>query len=305
MDLISHIGVVPGPRLTFRRVLYSLRAALALAGLAQILALYHVVGVASLVARRFAPRSCDIVQRAVIWLFWSAALLLVAAGRIDVVVCGDHFAPESAVLLCNHQSLADYFFVVYLARRAGARWSPQVNFFSWCSLWRIPSLKVWFNLVCCDENWELSKLLSRTVFRRVLQSSVIEWVVIFPEVNIYTPTLSYFQRLHAQKYCLPYLDHLLYPRFSAVLNAVQTINGNAKFLRAYDITILYSRPPTLLQLFASADAIVVTIEVKEIALAKIPLKKRQLQKWLERTWLEKDRLLEQKRSRLGQDESTV
>ncbi|OBA23025.1 hypothetical protein METBIDRAFT_25730, partial [Metschnikowia bicuspidata var. bicuspidata NRRL YB-4993] len=215
--------------------------------------------------------------------------------KVQLTVTGDALVPESALVVCNHQSLADYFFMTLLAERCPGGLVPQVSFFTWYSVWRVPTVRTLLNVVLCDENWELSSLLCRSAFSPVRASEAPQWVVLFPEVNIWTPSAAYQQRLQAKKYCLPYYDHTLYPRYPGLLNAVGTLGNrtNIKFARVYNLTILYHsrKPPSLLQLFASTEKIAVTIDVRAMRLSSIPHRKAKLERWLEKTWLDKDRQL--------------
>lgn len=198
------------------------------------------------------------------------------------------------MLLSNHLSLADYFILAQLGRQCPGG-STQVNFFSWYSLFRVPSIKTLYNMVKCDENWELEKQLCDPVFHRVLNSSESEWVALFPEVNIWTPHASFMQNAQSKKFYLPVLSNTLYPRFSGLSNIVTGLRGRAnnKFTTLYDITINYGdrKGPTLLQLFSSQKAITAYIHVREIQFSQVLTKRPKLERWLEKCWVEKDKEL--------------
>lgn len=203
---------------------------------------------------------------------------------------GDPLTAQSAIVLCNHQSLADYAILAHITNNCGA-FRPQPGFFTWFSLWRVPTIKTLYNMLKCDENWEVHKLWADLIFRRVMRSDVPEWVILFPEVNIKTPTVSYFQQAQSKRYYLPELKNILYPRFSGLHSAVDSLcrTPESRFDTLYDITIKYEpAPPNLMQFFACSGPISVRVHVISKPLSRVPLKRAKLEKWLESAWVEKD-----------------
>lgn len=145
----------------------------------------------------------------------------------------------------------------------------------------------------CDENWELSKTWADAVFKRVRDSDQPEWVVLFPEVNIFTPVTSYVQTLQSDRYYLPRLTELLYPRFSGLYNAVTSLDlaTDIKFTKLYDITIKYDSRVSLLGVFSGRNSVQVHLHVKERSLSHFPQKRPKMEKWLEKAWIEKEKLM--------------
>lgn len=261
---------------------------------------------------------------------------------VNFVVSGDDINTESAIIISNHKSLVDFIAMAYLAKYTNDMLNkrekeksfknltlPRINFFTWFKLWRIPSIRVLINLAKCDENWELENSLSKIVFGKILKSKVPEWIVLFPEVNIWTEEDSSLQKAQGEKFYLPALQNILYPRFSAFYNVISSLNSkeHSKFNQLYDISILYewgsiesktltNKPPTdelnsvyssgipkghdmnlispsLLEIFSSDNPITIYIHVKSKRLLRVPTKRSKIEKWLENTWVEKDKFLEQ------------
>lgn len=169
----------------------------------------------------------------------------------------------------------------------------------------------------CDENWELEKQLSDVFFNKVLSSKNVEWIVMFPEVNIWSQNDYSLHRQQSEKYYLPILENLLYPRFSSFYNLISTFHNKKvnQFSNLYDVTILYQRPlkpgtyspftpPTLLQIFSSQEPISVTIHIKSRLLSRVPGKRKRLERWLEHEWVSKDRLITQICNNSEVEEST-
>ncbi|KAK6455126.1 uncharacterized protein RJT20DRAFT_54878 [Scheffersomyces xylosifermentans] len=222
--------------------------------------------------------------------------------------------------------------MAYLARYANSHCSsanqvgenrltlPRINFFTWFLIWRVPTLRILLNFAKCDENWELEEGLVGTVFQKVLRSKFPEWVILFPEVNIWTPEDASLQNKQSEKYYLPVLRNLLYPRFSGFANTMCAMKsaGNFKFTKIYDITLLYQKhipsgsaaddtmyTPTLLESFTSKSPITITINVQTKSLSRIPVKRTKLERYLEHTWRDKDKLLIQLRTKAPHIENSA
>lgn len=131
------------------------------------------------------------------------------------------------------------------------------------------------------------------MFQRVRDSDQPEWVILFPEVNIFTPATSYVQTLQSDRYYLPRLAELLYPRFSGLFNAVTSLNisTEVKFTKLYDITIKYESHVSLVTIFLGKRPIHVRLHVKGRSLNRFPQKRAKMEKWLEKVWIEKEKQL--------------
>lgn len=156
----------------------------------------------------------------------------------------------------------------------------------------------------CDENWELEPDYAVSELARLLASLFTEWICLFPEVNVWTPESAGAQARMAERYCLPLLENLLYPRYAAVFNIAQglsQIEGHP-FHTLYDVTITYrvydtdgklliEHVPTLLDLLSSAYRIRILINVTRRNLSRIPSKRSRLERYVERMWAFKDSVI--------------
>ncbi|ODQ81276.1 hypothetical protein BABINDRAFT_160646 [Babjeviella inositovora NRRL Y-12698] len=184
--------------------------------------------------------------------------------EVKIVVTGDEMEIDLALIVCNHASLADHLVMAHVARvtaqkgydnKQGSIKSlilPRINFFTWFSLWQIPSVRVFGKMLKSDENWELDDTLSNQLFSKVSTNAHPEWVILFPEVNIWTKEDAYLQQRQSEMYFTPVFQNLLYPRFSALANALSALKmNNSLFSKYYDVTIVYYRPRIL---HAASDA---------------------------------------------------
>lgn len=296
MELVSHLGLLPGPDPTFVRFIRKTWSLLVMAFFGAFAVAIQMSSFVCLFAAILWPRQAELFQRWTTKLYWGMAVSFMHFNRVKVKIVGERIDSGSAILMANHQSLADHLVLAHLAQVTSASAVPTVNFFSWYTLWTCPSLRLLLNMMACDENWELTKPMASAVFHDVVASQAPEWIVIFPEVNIWTPTTAYLQKLQGLEYFLPQFEHMLYPRFSAMYNAVVMAksSGRSKFSQMYDITISYNMPgaPTLATLFASVDPIKVTVHIKAHSMSSVPARRKKLEAWVEKRWVEKDRRLE-------------
>lgn len=156
-----------------------------------------------------------------------------------------------------------------------------------------------FNMMKCDENWELDNESAAYTLQPLLSSKILEWVVVFPEVNLWSEESNLRNLEQAEKYFLPQFSHVLYPRFSSMHNIINILNKkDTNYKVMYDLTITYKigtdrehQCPTLIQVFSSLQPIHVNIHIKAKLLSRVPVKRVKLEKYMEKLWVEKDKTL--------------
>ena len=196
---------------------------------------------------------------------------------------------------------------------------PIIKFFTWFSIWSIPNFKLVKNILLVDENWELSTNLNFEIFNELIKLTKLTksnlnlkkfkpiWLILFPEVNIFSKRDYYLQSELIEKYYLPKLNNLLYPRYSGIYNTIKALNYS-NFSKLLDITIIYYKinekngdlifqSPNLIEiLFNNLNnneyKYNIFINIREKNLNKIPDKRVKLEKWLERRWVKKDTIIE-------------
>lgn len=231
-------------------------------------------------------------------------------------IFGDKTGSTPAIVISNHASFADCFVIQYLSRVSvfGDEFNPLqpreqfslpiINFFSWFLVWRVPTFKILLHMLKCDENWELEEKSLKFVFSRLLRSKFCEWIVLFPEVNIWSKTGAALQRQVSEKYYLPKFNHLLYPRYSAFYNVITALTQfeTHPYLNLLDVSIVYYRqteangvrnytPPRLLDIFASSEPITVVVYVKIRPVSRIPIQRKKVEKYLEHLWRHKEKVI--------------
>jgi hypothetical protein len=199
---------------------------------------------------------------------------------------------------------------------------PKVQFFTWFSIWGIPSVDYFKHISQADENWEMDGETLVAVFHEYLDSTNFnntKWLTLFPEVNIFSEKDLKMQNIMGEKHYLPQFENVLYPRFGGFANAVGGMY-KTNFTRLYDITLLYYnrnmitgeiidfKPPTLLSILGVRDSSIDTVILVHVAgkfLNRVPLKRNKLEKYLENRWIKKDKLITKLEKRLLKENESL
>lgn len=309
MELIGHLGLSPQKDPTVASTIHKLCGFVVWYFLFNLLLLYQVISVISSILSYSFPETSINMKRKACIMFWDICIYFLNLNGVTFSITGDSITSESALFLCNHRSLVDHIALNYLARYSYFTNNdlevPIVNFFTWFLIWKIPTIRILTNMAKNDENWELDSQLSETFFNGLINSKKTEWLVVFPEVNIFTTESSKLQKVLSEKFYLPVFKHLLYPRFSSFFNVITAIQGNEsfKFNKLYDLTVFYYElsesgekqyiSPNLLKIFSNHERIFINIDVRFKNISRISSNRRKLEKWLEKTWSEKDQFLDQ------------
>ncbi|KAH3669068.1 hypothetical protein OGAPHI_001664 [Ogataea philodendri] len=329
-ELLDHIGIQ-----TLRKQLKSsanyMRITRCLCFVTMLLSyfvFYELFSVATMGIKYLIPRTRYSYQNYFAAGFWTLCIYVLELNDVEIEIVGDQLEAENALFISNHASLVDYIIYPYLVLKSIRKPSelgsarkheknnepeklfaqdlssillPKVSFFTWYSIWTIPSLRVFKNVFQADENWELNNETLAFVFKDLLESEAIEWLVTFPEVNIFTKKDAKLQQGLSEKFYLPNLKNLLYPRYSSFANVVSGLH-KTQFTRLYDTSIMYYRQapgepvsfeaPNLLEVFGLySGKITIKIHIHAKMMSRIPLKRNKLEKWLEGKWIKKDRLI--------------
>ncbi|CAI5758712.1 unnamed protein product [Candida verbasci] len=259
MEIIDHLGLSDKSK---SRVLW-FKGLICLLILFYFTVLYQLVAILSLGLSILFPDTANLIRNYTGNLFWNIGLHMMKSNRVKFKIYGDKLDANPAIVICNHSSLADTFIIHYLSRFSYKNKVdlPNLNFFSWFLVWRVPTIKIILHWLKCDENWEIDEKSVLFVFSRLLKSKFSEWIILFPEVNIWTKENVHLQTGLQDKYFLPKFENVLYPRFSSFYNIITALNNSKphSYSNLYDLTILYTKDgeecgesPTLMD-FLAAD----------------------------------------------------
>ncbi|RCK57837.1 1-acyl-sn-glycerol-3-phosphate acyltransferase 2 [Candida viswanathii] len=321
MEFVDHLGIRLEKELEVQYLFVWVKGLLCLSALFVYILCYQVVAVICTIASVVIPDSANMFRNTCGNFFWDLGLYFMHLNKVKFRIFGDKMDASPAIVISNHASLADCFVIQYLSRISvlGDGFNPLqpreqfalpiINFFSWFLVWRVPTIKILLHMLKCDENWELEEKSLSFVFSRLLKSKFSEWVVLFPEVNIWSSTGATLQREVSEKYYLPKFDNLLYPRYSAFYNVISALEQwrPHPYVNLYDVTIVYYRqpdangirnysPPTLLEIFACSEPITVIVYVKIRPVSRIPEQRKKLEKYLEHLWKHKEKVIAELKS---------
>lgn len=228
------------------------------------------------------------------WGWWAYGLQHLVGTRIEYSGV-DVPHGENAIVIANHQSMADIPIMLCLALRKG-----RVGDLKWLvkdQLKYVPG--VGWGLVLLDaiflkRRWADDKENVANTFQRYIDMRVPIWLLLFPEgtrsnekklkKHMDDPAS---QRFSQTKFVLP-------PRSKGF---VASVEGLRPLIDAvYDLTIIYPHGlrPTLLQVMRG-ETDVVRVDVRRYPIASVPVDPKVLGAWLRERYLEKDQIVQEKR----------
>jgi 1-acyl-sn-glycerol-3-phosphate acyltransferase len=289
---------MPLPPLRSRRgVLASLgagaRAALVGGVLAGGVLLANVLQVLSLAILPFSRRHFRNANTAIAGSWWRAC---VRSGRfwlgIRVEVVGDSPRPgENAVVLANHQSMADIPVLLDVAERAGRL--RDLKWYVKDILKYVPGIgwgMLFLDCLFIKRDWTADRRLIARVFSGIVSGRVPLWIVSFLEGTRVTPGKIARGQAYAAQHGLPVLEHLLIPRTKGFVATLAGLQGHVDAI--YDVTIGYDGSvPTLWQWFLG-EATRVTVHLARFPVAQVPVDGDELTQWVMARYAVKDQLLD-------------
>lgn len=187
---------------------------------------YHIIGR----VKKFKEMIDIWINQFIIWT--------VLREDIQIIYQGEKIKTDEKrqVIISNHRSLLDY---TMIQSHFGAE---NLVFANWGRIMKYPSLQHFWTIFRHDENHSIST----SKFKRF---NGPESIVIFPEVNIFTPEIKMIERkLMKMRYKgLPVLHNVLYPRFGTFVNVIQAMSNNAnnKWCQMFEQLILPATQPSL------------------------------------------------------------
>jgi 1-acyl-sn-glycerol-3-phosphate acyltransferase len=226
--------------------------------------------------------------------FWSWCVQLSEITHgIGIQVTGDDVPPgENAIVVANHQQMADITFILFFAHQKGRlgdmkwvlkdiiKYVPGVG-------WGLYFLDSFF----VKRDWTKDRASIEGTFSRIIKDNIPVWLVTFAEGTRITPAKLERSQAYARKKGLTPTRHVMLPRTKGFTASLQ---GLRKRLDAvYDITIGYeSGVPTLWQ-YIRGFVKTAHLHVRRFPIADLPTSDAEISAWLIERYLEKDQLLDQ------------
>ncbi|MGC4122951.1 MAG: lysophospholipid acyltransferase family protein [Myxococcales bacterium] len=247
---------------------------------------------ASLVLRPLTKKGFRSFNRWAAQTWWS---LLVESTRVlygtHLVVSGDDVPrDENAIVVCNHQEMADIPYLLAWARLKGRL--GDVKWFAKKSLQYVPGVGwgMWF-LDCpfLDRDWSKDRRSIERTFGALVGEKLPVWLVSFPEGTRQTADNRAASRRYAEEHGIPPFEHLLLPRTKGFCATVQGLRSHVGAV--YDLTLAFEEGvPTLWQ-FMKGYARQAHLHVRRFPVRDLPEGDEALSEWLMLRFREKDELL--------------
>jgi 1-acyl-sn-glycerol-3-phosphate acyltransferase len=254
---------------------------------------FNVLQTASLVIKLFSPRAFRRVNQrmARIWWGWCALGAEKVYGT-RWIMSGDDVPPkENAIVVLNHQEMADITVVFSFARAKGR--VGDLKWFVKDVLKYVPGVGWGMLFLDCPfikRDWTADKDYIHRVFRNILKNDVPLWLMTFAEGTRVRPEKIVKSQTYAREQGMTPLEHVLIPRTKGFVASVQSLRGHVDAV--YDLTIGYvGGVPTLWQ-WIKGYVRKVHMNVRRFAINAMPEDGQALSDWLIRRFEEKDRLLD-------------
>lgn len=210
---------------------------------------------------------------------------------LKLVLTGDEVPKrENAIIVANHQDMADIPFLMAYARskeRLG-----DLKWFVKKPIKYVPGIgwgMVFLDCLFVERSWNADRESIVATFKRILDDDIPIWLVSFVEGTRAAPEKIKSSKAYAEKSGLKPLDHVLLPRTKGF---VATVRGLGDHIDAiYDVTIGYEKGvPTLWQ-YVKGYAPRAHLHVRRYPVASLPPSDDDLSTWLHERFREKDELL--------------
>jgi 1-acyl-sn-glycerol-3-phosphate acyltransferase len=284
---------LPEPDSRLARLKGFVSGSIASAFLFSTLIAFNVLQTASLVIKLFSPKAFRRVNQrmARIWWGWCALGAEKVYGT-KWIMSGDDVPPrENAIVVLNHQEMADITVIFSFARAKGR--VGDLKWFVKDVLKYVPGIGWGMLFLDCPfikRNWTADKEYIHRVFRNILKNDVPLWLMTFVEGTRVRPEKIARSREYAEKQGMKPFDHVLIPRTKGFVASVQALRGHVDAV--YDLTIGYvGGVPTLWQ-WIKGYVRKVHLHVRRYAIDAVPEDGEALSDWLIKRFEEKDRLLD-------------
>ncbi|KAI1341484.1 1-acyl-sn-glycerol-3-phosphate acyltransferase [Xylariaceae sp. FL0016] len=218
---------------------------------------------------------------------------------------------ESAIVVANHVSWADFYMIQAMALRSGmlgqCRWFAKIQlrvvpFLGW-GLWAM-------GMPMVSRKWMRDQRELQRVFSGVVDKKWPMWLISFSEATRYTPKKYEESKVWCEQNGRPQPQHLLYPRTKGFVTTVQHLRKAPHVKAVYDFTIAYQHKDKFLEAPNMWETLKLPnisthygyqfhILARRFPLEELPQTNDELAKWLEQRWVEKGEWLESKRAEWG------
>lgn len=278
---------------TIERVVSTLRVVPPVAFLGTTLMGLNGAQTASLVLLPFSPRGFRAFNRWAAERWWGACVSLSrSVNGVSVVVTGDPIPDgENAIVILNHQDMADITFVLDYAETKG-----RLGDLKWMVkdvIKYVPGVgwgMLFLDCIFLKRDWAEDKESIRRTFARLRDNDVPVWLLSFSEGTRITADKLAAAKEHARSHGMPEPRHVLLPRPKGFTATVEGLRDHVGAV--YDITIGYEGGVPTIGQFVRGLSPRAHLHVRRFPIDELPADEPGLAEWLRARFVEKDELLE-------------
>ncbi len=284
---------LPEPDSRLERLLGFFRGTIVSTFLFSTLLAFNALQTVSLVVRLFSQTAFRRANRWMANLWWGWCALVAEKGyRIKFFMSGDNLpAQENAIVVLNHQDMADITVMFTVARSKGRL--GDLKWFVKDMLKYVPGVgwgMLFLDCLFVKRNWTDDRDYIHHVFGKILAFRVPLWLMIFGEGTRVSPSKIARGQEYAMKCGFAPLHHLLFPRTKGFVASVVALRGHVQAV--YDVTIGYvDGVPTLWQ-WIKGYVHGVNVHVRRFLIEDLPGESDAISAWLMNLYKEKDALLD-------------
>ncbi len=268
----------------------SLRGGLYVSCMVALLVLTNATQMVSLLILPFSRRAFRAYNRWAANAWWGLVVVtLRAMYGTTVHVVGDKLPDrENAILICNHQTMADIVVLFFLARpryRLG-----DLKWFVKESIKYVPGIgwgMLFLGCLFVKRNWTADRSGIERTFATVISEDIPLWVISFSEGTRRTPEKAARSQEFAEKASLTPTEHVMIPRTKGFVATVAGLRSHCPAV--YDVTIGYrAEPVPSLWQVACGVAKEFELHVRRHEMSDLPDDPEALSNWLFDRFVEKN-----------------
>jgi 1-acyl-sn-glycerol-3-phosphate acyltransferase len=260
----------------------------------------------SLILLPFSVKAFRAYQRGtcfLVWGWWAWSVRKIVG--LEVVFSGDKLpSKENAIIVCNHQGMADIVMILCLSY--DQRHVANLKWFVKDALKWVPGLgwgMVFAESVFLKRSWHEDADRVNQSFANIVKHSIPVQLAMFPEGTRFTQAKLEKNNEYAKEQGLEPTRHVLFPRTKGFVASMAGLETHVPAV--YSLTIAYEgRVPTLVEAIRG-DIKRAHVHVRRFTVDSLPTSDKERSQWLKDEFYFKDRLLAGFHTRGGRDLSEV
>jgi 1-acyl-sn-glycerol-3-phosphate acyltransferase len=233
-------------------------------------------------------------NRAMAYFIWGGwAFCTMHLIGVKVVFTGDDVPKqEKAIVICNHQGMADILFLICFALTKDC--SSHIKWMLKDVLKYVPGVgwgMLFLESIFLKRNWADDSDKIKQTFSNIVDGNLPIWMLSFPEGTRIKPAKKAANDAFAKEKGLKPTQHVLFPRTKGFAAAIEGLRGHVQAL--YSVTIGYHGKVPGLVAAIRGDVPIVHMHIERFPIEEIPEDPLAQSQWLMDEFYKKDRLLDQ------------